>query len=120
VKPSKGYARMGKPSLIKRGPVQLRIHESCKEPDDAYLGLSAPSADVLCARCGKPFVRVVAIMVQVPPSLPARRVRLEAPKAAGGRWVASIPGVPGAYSQGHTEAEARAMLNDALNMIGGA
>lgn len=48
----------------------------------------------------------------------ADRVRLEAPKEPGGWWVASIPGVPGAYSQGHTPAEARAMLQDALEMIG--
>ncbi|HEX9782550.1 MAG TPA: type II toxin-antitoxin system HicB family antitoxin [Opitutaceae bacterium] len=34
-----------------------------------------------------------------------------------GRWVATIPEVPGAFSQGNTRAEARANVLDALNEL---
>lgn len=34
-----------------------------------------------------------------------------------GWWVASIPGIEGAYSQGRTKASARANLIDALNEV---
>lgn len=37
---------------------------------------------------------------------------------SGGWVVASLPGVPGAYSQGRTQVEAFAMLQDALREIG--